>query len=140
MTPLSLPCRRDCHWARHMVFHVLVEASFGRKATGAWRQQGLGCQGILQAATCHLPTRNPALPSCPTPQPCLIKWNLVGTAGTSATWGKHPSQTKALLWQEDLAPGYSLVTALLAQAFMHLRGATHPVTEGPPISSGDSLP
>lgn len=80
-------------------------------AVGAW---GVGARIFcrLPLATCqqeslHSPFHPPAcLPS----QPCLIKWDLVGTAGTSATVGKTPQPNKSSpiegrgspwLWPQD---------------------------------------
>lgn len=91
----------------------------------------LGCQNLLQAATCHLPTRNPALPSPYPSWTCLIKWDLVGTAGTSAT-GRMPQPNKGSPVEEGLAPGCGLVMALLAQAFTG--------KPSPPTSLGESVP
>lgn len=51
---------------------VLIETCSGRKATHAWQPEGLGHQNLVQAATCHLPTRIPVFPFPPhTSSPAL---------------------------------------------------------------------
>ena len=89
------------------------------------------------SAGCRLPPANQKpqasflLPS----QSRLIKWNLVGTVGTSATAvrGKQLSQTKALGSVSHWL--VSLVTALLAQAFPGEPSALPP--QGAPHPSGE---
>lgn len=124
-SPASTAAEEGLSWSQmHALWMCSLKPPLGGKTLERGKQEGLGCQNILQAATCHLPTRNPALP-LPVPPPLppqlsLIKRNLVGTAGTSATvpCGKHPSQTKAFQSfpvEGRVSPRLQPHTALLAQ-------------------------